>query len=158
MLTSTTKPLLALVLLVASNGCATLIKGTGQSVLFKTEPPGAAINVDGRLVGKSPVSTRVSHGDPKTIEASLSGYRTESWILTTSVSGYTFLLFPFAFFFDAAMGSVYTLDQDVMLIRLEPTVQTIRQEMADADALIRATDTDGSQRLSPDAHNENLVR
>ncbi len=59
--------LLAVLLVAATGGCATIIKGTGRDVVFTSTPSGASIYVEGRFVGKTPIIARVDHGRDKVV-------------------------------------------------------------------------------------------
>jgi hypothetical protein len=69
--------LLILLLLVAVNGCATIIHGTTQDISVTTDPAGADLLVDGREHFKSPATITMKRKDDHTVEISREGYKSE---------------------------------------------------------------------------------
>lgn len=103
-----------------SGGCATVIKGLGQDVTFTSTPPGAEIYVNGKHVGRTPVTARVTHGKDKQVEARLDGYLTKQSTITTSFSGYSLCLLYFSLLGDLLTGSMFTVDVTSLHLRLDP--------------------------------------
>jgi hypothetical protein len=67
-----------IVLLLASvlgQGCVTMLGTTAQSITFTSGPPGAAVFVDGRLEGVTPLGLFLSRGSGHTIRIEKDGYR-----------------------------------------------------------------------------------
>jgi TolB-like protein len=112
--------LLAAVIVVATSGCATIIKGTGRDVIFTSNPPGAAIYVRSKFVGTTPCVAKVDHGADKIVEAKLPGYQTKQAILTTHFSGHSLWLLEFSLAVDAISGSIFTVDEGSLHLELEP--------------------------------------
>lgn len=52
--------LIALTLMVLLTGCASIIHGTKQNVVFTSQPPGAKITIDGIEYGTTPKSVELS--------------------------------------------------------------------------------------------------
>jgi hypothetical protein len=69
---------LLLVLLASTSivGCATLFKGTSQSISVSSVPSGADVFVDNEFKGKTPVSIKLKKNKYNTIEIRKAGYET----------------------------------------------------------------------------------
>ncbi len=63
-----------LVVAVISGGCATLVHGTHQAVLIQSEPGGAVVSVDGRPVGQTPTTVRLSRRHRPQMTLTKDGY------------------------------------------------------------------------------------
>lgn len=59
---------------VACGGCATLAHGTHQAVLIQSEPTGAAVLIDDRAVGHTPVTVRLSRRHRPQLTVMKDGY------------------------------------------------------------------------------------
>ena len=70
--------LLTLFLLIALNGCATIMHGTTQDIDVKTDPAGADLLVDGQQHYKSPAVITMKRKDDHTVEISQEGYKSRS--------------------------------------------------------------------------------
>ena len=57
------KEALSLALAVSIFGCATAVNGRTQPVSFSSDPPGAAVFVDGVKVGATPATLNLTRGD-----------------------------------------------------------------------------------------------
>jgi hypothetical protein len=66
--------MLALGLALTVSGCATAINGTKQEVSFASDPPGAAVFVDGANMGTTPVAVKIARSDPHQIRIEKPGY------------------------------------------------------------------------------------
>jgi TolB-like protein len=113
----------AALVVVATSGCATIIKGTGRDVTFTSNPKGASIYVKGKFVGRTPIIAKIDHGRDKVIEARMPGYAPAQSILTTSFSGHSLWLAEFSLLIDALTGSMFTVDEGSLHLELEPLNQ-----------------------------------
>lgn len=77
--------LLAVATLALSTGCATILKGKYQSLSVMSDPSDARVTINGSLVGKTPVVTRVNGAKEQVIEVAKDGYAKRTMIVTTSV-------------------------------------------------------------------------
>jgi PEGA domain len=66
-------PLLCLALFLPMTGCASIMSPGPDKVSFKSEPSGAAVSIDGKPVGQTPVTTDVAR-TAKYATFSLPGY------------------------------------------------------------------------------------
>lgn len=76
--------------LIGSNfisGCATLASGDTQTVSFISNPEGATIELDGRTLGKAPLSVTLKKKSGQWITAKLDGYKAVTIPLETRLDG-----------------------------------------------------------------------
>ncbi len=66
------------------SGCATVIKGTTQSVTIDSSPQGAEVSIDGAYVGMTPLTIKLAKNKKETITVKKKGYRTVSRDMTKS--------------------------------------------------------------------------
>lgn len=66
---------LAIVLfsIVSTSGCASIVKGKGRPISFESDPPGATVRIEGKVIGQTPFTETVK-GAP-IIEFQLAGYQ-----------------------------------------------------------------------------------
>jgi hypothetical protein len=64
---------------IAVGGCATILSGTSDSIRFETRPSGAQVIIDGRMQGRTPLTTEVHRGLlGRDVTLRLAGYRTQT--------------------------------------------------------------------------------
>jgi TolB-like protein len=111
----------AVLLVVVTSGCATVIKGSGRDVTFVSTPSGAQIFVQGKYVGKTPVTAKIDHGfADRVVEARLPGYERRQSVLTTHFSGHSLWLLYASAIVDAISGAMFTVDEGSLHLALEP--------------------------------------
>lgn len=106
------------ILLVAYlfSSCATLFKGSTDTVNFSSDPSGAKVYVNGSLLGTTPVQLELKSNKTYTIEFKKDGFETKTVVLNNSVgAGWIILdilggIIPVVI--DAATGNWYELDQE----------------------------------------------
>lgn len=64
--------------LLLLTGCASVFKGQDQVLSFTTEPEGATVRIDGKVVGQTPMSTKVKKSSVDSISIEKDGFRTET--------------------------------------------------------------------------------
>lgn len=117
--------ILALGLLLLS-GCATILKGSRETLTVDSEPRGARVYLNGNPIGHTPLESKVASKDDYTFEFRQDGYETRTatighfvgagWIVAD-------ILLPFLLIniiVDAATGDWFYLDQDHLMVTLEP--------------------------------------
>ncbi|MBE0433480.1 PEGA domain-containing protein [candidate division WOR-3 bacterium] len=114
----------SLVLLAYITGaCATLFKGTHNTVDFSSDPLGAKVYVNGSLMGTTPVSLKLESKRTYTIEFKKEEYETRTYTITNSVGAGWVILDVLAglvpVIIDAATGAWYELDQTMVNAVLE---------------------------------------
>ncbi len=94
-------------------GCATIMDGTKQTVGFSSNPSDATVIVDGKVLGKTPLTEDLSKKDKHTVKITLAGYmpyemtmtrKTNSWVWGNIVIGGLIGLVV-----DSATGAMYKL-------------------------------------------------
>ena len=125
--------LLTLFLLIALNGCATIIHGTTQDIGVTTDPAGADLLVDGQQHYKSPAVITMKRKDDHTVEISQEGYKREAveikGVLSWSVAGDFLAGGAIGYGIDAATGAQRRLEPEKVEVRLRPlTSQQDRDE------------------------------
>lgn len=105
------------------NGCATIFKGSTDTVSFSSDPSGAKVYVNGLLMGTTPFQLEMKSNQTYTIEFRKEGYENRIVVLNNSVgAGWIvidaiFGLIPVIV--DAATGNWYSLDQSHVNAALE---------------------------------------
>jgi hypothetical protein len=116
--------LLTLFLLIALNGCATIMHGTTQDIDVKTDPSGADLLVDGQQQYKSPAVITMKRKHDHTVEISQEGYAREAvaikGALSWSVAGDFLAGGAIGYGIDAATGAQRRLEPEKVEVRLRP--------------------------------------
>ena len=116
--------LLTLFLLIALNGCATIMHGTTQDIDVKTDPAGADLLVDGQDHYKSPAVITMKRKNDHTVEVSQEGYKREAveikGALSWSVAGDFLAGGAIGYGIDAATGAQRRLEPEKVEVRLRP--------------------------------------
>lgn len=104
------------------SSCATIFKGTTQTVQIISNPPAASIEVDGVKTGVTPMAVTLKKGFAgQTVSLKLDGYETKTFQPQTAfdaVSVVNFLFIP-GFIVDAATGAMMKYDPKVYEFTLE---------------------------------------
>jgi TolB-like protein len=151
----------AVLLVVLTSGCATVIKGSGRDVTFTSTPSGAEIFVQGKYVGKTPVTAKIDHGfADRVVEARLPGYERRQSVLTTHFSGHSLWLLTYSALVDGISGAMFTVDEGSLHLALEPmeappatdtryATQTVRSPPAQRrQSMVSAAAQLGNKRLA----------
>jgi len=105
------------------NGCATIFKGSTDTVSYSSDPSGAKVYVNGQLMGTTPFQLELKSNQTYTIEFRKEGYENRTVILNNSVgAGWIVLDVLFGLIpiiVDAATGNWYSLDQSHVNAALE---------------------------------------
>ena len=80
--------LLILSVLFLSSSCATIMTGKTQEVTFDSEPQGAEVAVNGRVIGKTPTTIQLDKKKDQTVSFKLEGYKTQTRTLETKVNAW----------------------------------------------------------------------
>lgn len=109
-------------------GCATIFKGTSQTVSVLSNVKGAEIIVDGKRVGTTPYSGPIPRGSSTTMTIRKDGYETKTIALNTEVepvfwgNGLLFLVYflgSFTSSTDYATGSMYKYSPATISVDLD---------------------------------------
>ena len=104
------------VLVISLSSCATFLKNSSQDIEFSSEPTGAEVYANGKLLGTTPVKIRLKSKITHTLEFKKEGYKTRKDFLNNHIStGWLILdlvcgVIPIAV--DAITGDWYSLDQE----------------------------------------------
>ena len=108
------KPLF--ILLIAStsfffSGCATIMHGSRQGVFLTCEPRVAAVYIDGKLVGQTPMRVVLKRGKNHQLRMTLPGYKPFETELTRRLDGWAWgnIIGVVGIALDAYNGSMYRL-------------------------------------------------
>jgi len=113
--------LLAVLLIVAMTGCATLFAGS-STVPVVTNPPGAFVYINGQPVGQTPTAISLEPDQPANIQIYLPGFQPVQVWRQKSISGWfwvNLLFWPFIFV-DLATGQYHHYDDTGIAIGLTP--------------------------------------
>src|SRR5260221_7059201 len=69
-------------------GCATIMSGSSQDLSFNSSPDGATVTVGGRIIGKTPITTRLGKESGQTLVFEKDGYKSITMRLETSLDGW----------------------------------------------------------------------
>lgn len=120
--------LFALIALISlSTGCASLTKGSTQTVPISSDPTGANVTVDGNFIGTTPVTFEMKRKNDHLVTIQKQNYSTQAIPLVKSIGGAVWgnILAGglIGWGVDAATGAQYNLDPKTIFVRLEPAIQ-----------------------------------
>jgi PEGA domain len=105
------------------NGCATLFKGSTETISYSSDPSEAKVYVNGQLMGTTPFQLQMKSNQTYTIEFRKDGYQDRTVLLNNSVGGGWIVLDVLGglipVIIDAATGDWYSLDQSNVNAALE---------------------------------------
>jgi hypothetical protein len=115
---------LTLFLLIAINGCATIMHGTTQDIEITTEPSDARLVVDDREAYSSPAKITMKRKDDHTVKIFKEGYQGETvnikGALSWAVAGDFLAGGAIGYGIDAATGAQRRLEPEKVEVRLRP--------------------------------------
>lgn len=108
---------LSVVLLLA--GCASIFKGTDQTLTFTSEPDGAQVIIDGISVGVTPLSTKVKKNSKSAVMIKKDGYKVQTIPLDKKYDGIALLNVFWDFSTtDFITGAAYEYDPNTYYFKL----------------------------------------
>jgi hypothetical protein len=112
---------LAILAAMPLSGCATILTGTTQDVRIVSDPPGAQVRVDGRLLeGKTPVTVNLQRGALHRMELSLEGHEDSVGVTRSSFNGWVLLGGLVTFVIDVASGAYQWISPNEYRFIMEP--------------------------------------
>ena len=75
--------LTTIVCTVLLGGCASIMHGTAQEVTFQSSPEEVTVTVTGRIIGKTPITTRLDKKSGQSMTFTKDGYKPLTMELTT---------------------------------------------------------------------------
>lgn len=113
------------------SGCATILKGSKETLTVDSEPRGAKVYLNGNPIGHTPLESQVPSKDDYTFEFREEGYETRTatvghfvgagWIVAD-------IFLPFLLIniiVDAATGDWFYLDTTHVMVSLEPIARPV---------------------------------
>lgn len=76
--------LFALVLL--TSGCASIIKGSKQEMTFNSDPNGAKVTINGKVIGVTPITTSIDRKSEQVVVFEKEGYKQAKMPLSTTIN------------------------------------------------------------------------
>jgi hypothetical protein len=120
------RALLTLSLLIALNGCATIMHGTTQDIGVTTDPAGADLLIDGEQHYTSPAMITMKRKHDHTVEIFQEGYNKElveiKGDLSWAVAGDILAGGAIGYGIDAATGAQRRLVPEKVEVRLRPLI------------------------------------
>ncbi len=115
--------LLAASTLALSSGCATILKGSRESLTVVSQPAGAKVQINGIDVGNTPLTTRVNGTNDQLVMVRKDGYETRTILVASSVGAgwivVDFLCGVLPVLVDAVTGDWKSLDQNNVNVVLD---------------------------------------
>lgn len=110
--------------LVALAGCASIVSGRTQEVSFTSNPEGATVTVNGRIIGKTPLTANLQKEKGQSLVFSKDGHKTLSMQLETSINGWFWGNIVLGGLIgsttDGVTGAVYKYAPSQYMVTLEP--------------------------------------
>jgi hypothetical protein len=139
--------LLILPLFVVAQGCASVVKGTTQSIPVASDPSGADILVDGKVMGQTPKTLALKRKGTYVVTIQKPGFEQQSVPIVRSIGGAVWgnaiIGGLIGWGVDAASGAQYNLSPESMSVRLL-RVNTTVASTASTTANTVATDNSNS--------------
>ena len=111
-------------LLMVFTGCATIVKGTTQTIPVSSDPSGADVTLDGLLYGQTPTTLEVKRKRNHLVVIEKTGFSPKSVPITKNVGGAVWgnILAGglIGWGVDATSGAQYNLTPEVITVKLEP--------------------------------------
>lgn len=116
--------IILLAVIVFSSGCASIVKGRYQDVSFQSVPDSVTVVIDGRIIGKTPLTANLKKGSGQVITFEKDGYKTLTMSLETRTSGWFWGNIVFGGFAgsttDAVTGAVHEYSPSQYMVTLQP--------------------------------------
>lgn len=113
-----------LLLLVLTQGCATLMQGSTQQVVVTSTPSGATVVVDRSMRFTTPAALELARRESHTLELSLEGYHPETVnvrsVASGMVAGNILAGGLIGFAVDHSSGAAFRLVPEVVQVSLRP--------------------------------------
>lgn len=109
-------------------GCATVISGNSQEVSFVSNPEGATIAVDGRVLGKAPITMRLDRKSGQTLVFEKEGFKSVTMPMATTLNpwfaGNVLIGGALGTTTDASSGAIFKYSPSQYMVTLEPAGTT----------------------------------
>jgi len=116
--------IIALVILTSTLGCASIVSGTKQDISFHSNPEGATVEVDGRTLGKTPLTFPLTKGEHQSVSFQKDGYKRLSLPMDQRLDGWFWGNIVFGGFLgsttDGLSGAAHEYSPNQYMVSLEP--------------------------------------
>ena len=130
--------ILCLVSLSFHAGCASIVDGRTQDVMIRSEPPQAAVIVDGAKIGRTPMIASLRRKQRHTIEIRKEDYESQTRATTKGFNWWYVgnLIFGgvIGLIVDPITGAMFEVNPDHISVELEKTGPGVSQPIAAAPA------------------------
>ena len=133
---------LVCLLLLLTQGCASIVSGKGQEMSFTSVPDGATVTVSGRVLGVTPMTVRMDRDNKQAVTFEKDGYKPLTLPLTTTLNGWFWgnilLIYagPFGSTTDGASGAVYEYSPSQYNVTLQSKEAGAKNTSAKDDAKV----------------------
>jgi len=97
-------------------GCSTIMDGTKQEVGFSSSPSNAVVTIDGKMIGRAPLTENLKRKNTHKVVMTLDGYHPYELTLTKKSNGWVWGNIVFGgligLVVDASTGSLYKLSPE----------------------------------------------
>ena len=106
-------------------GCASIVSGRQQTISFTSSPDDAVVTIDGKPIGKTPISTQLQRkGSSQIVTLEKPGYKTVTFQIKATVNGWFFGNLIFGGLLgsstDSSTGAINAYSQDMYNFSLNP--------------------------------------
>ena len=109
---------------VLGSGCASIMHGSSQEMTFQSSPEDATVTVSGRVIGKTPITSRLDKKSGQTVAFTKDGYKPVTMALTTGLDSWFWGNIVAGGFLgsttDGINGSVYEYSPSQYFVTLTP--------------------------------------
>ena len=127
--------------LVFFTGCASIISGQQQAVTFTSNPDEAVVTVDGRQIGKTPITAQLKRkGGTQVVTIEKPGFKTVAFDLKSTINGWFFgniiiggLLGSST---DSSSGAINAYSQDMYNFSLNPINTSIIPQKSEIKSFV----------------------
>jgi hypothetical protein len=111
-------------LALSTAGCASIVSGSMQEMGFRSSPEGAMVTVNGRVIGKTPISVRLKKSENQAVTFEKDGFKTLTVPMSTRLDGWFWGNIAFGGLIgsttDSASGSMHEYSPSQYIVTLEP--------------------------------------
>jgi len=140
-------------------GCASIVSGPNEKIIFDSSPSAARVDANGIQIGLTPFSRELSRSDEYSVVFSKNGYKEKTAIIENSLNPWCFgnLLFGgiIGAIIDAATGSINQLNPDHLYVTLDPIPQLPQPNEPDVEG---ESDVDHDAKLMGQLSNIKKLR
>jgi hypothetical protein len=110
---------------IVLTGCATIVTSGSQEVTFNSQPDGATVSVNGKVIGKTPITTRLDRKSGQAMVFEKDGYKSQTMRLETTINGWFWGNIVIGGFLgsttDGVSGAVHQYSPSQYFVTLQPT-------------------------------------